>query len=58
MQMNDIELQTYIPHDLPEKFQPSMGPTGDLPGLFWYPISPENDIFDHLVHFNGTKSEF
>ena len=46
----------YIPLDLPEKFQPLMGPTGDSLGPFWYLISPRNDIFDHLMHLNGTTT--
>ena len=35
-----------------------MGPTGDSPGLFRYLISEKIDIFDHLMHLNGTKSDF
>ena len=35
-----------------------MGPTGDSPGPFQYHILPKNDIFDHLMDLNGTKSVF
>ena len=58
---NAIEWQwaiDYIPFDHQKDFQPLMGPTGDSPGPFRYLISPNNDIFDHLMHLNGTKSEF